>query len=265
MTRTHPLIRLTSVDPYDPMQRIQAFDQNTNPKPSVCTLGSFDGVHLGHQQLIRTVVNEAHAHQAQAVVITFHPHPREVLGNVKMKYLTTPEEQAEQMQALGVDTLLMLPFTKETSQTQATTFVEQMLTHLKLISVWIGPDFALGYKRQGNATFLREQGQQKGFAVNVLPELGFGHWAVSSTRVREALARGDVREANLCFGRPFSATALAQDAYSLCVDTQHALPVNGRYAVLVQTEPNEAEVRESCIQLRDPTPYTHEPIKIEFV
>ena len=247
------------------MQRIQAFHQNTNPKPSVCTLGSFDGVHLGHQQLIRTVVNEAHAHQAQAVVITFHPHPRQVLGGVKMKYLTTPAEQAEQMQTLGVDTLLVLPFTKETSQTPALNFVEQMLAQLKLISLWIGPDFALGYKRQGNAVFLREQGQVKNFEVNVLPELGFGHWAVSSTRVRAALERGDVREANLCLGRPFSATALAQDAYALCVDAQHALPANGRYAVLVQIEPNEAEVRENCIQLRDPIPYTHDPMKIEFV
>jgi riboflavin kinase / FMN adenylyltransferase len=247
------------------MQLIQAFNQNTNPKPSVCTIGSFDGVHLGHQQLIRTVVNDAHAHQAQAIVITFHPHPRQVLGNVKMKYLTTPEEQAEQMQALGVDTLLTLPFTRETSQTPAANFVEQMLAHLSLISLWIGPDFALGYKRQGNAAFLREQGAAQSFAVNVLPELGFGHMAVSSTRVREALASGDVREANLCLGRPFSATAMSQDAYSLCVDAQHALPANGRYAVLVRAEPNEAEVRETCIHLRDSIKHTHEPMKIEFV
>ena len=210
-------------------------------------------------------MNDAHAHQAQAIVITFHPHPRQVLGGVKMKYLTTPEEQAEQMRVLGVDTLLMLPFTKETSQIPAAEFVGQMLAHLSLISLWIGPDFALGYKRQGNAAFLREQGAAKGFAVNVLPELGFGHLAVSSTRVRAALARGDVREANLCLGRPFSATALAQDAYSLCVDAQHALPTNGRYAVLVQFVPNEAEVRETCIQLRDPIQHTHKPVKLEFV
>ena len=247
------------------MQLIHAFDQNINPKPSVCTIGSFDGVHLGHQQLIRTVVSEAHTHQAQAVVITFHPHPREVLGAMKMKYLTTPEEQAEQMQTLGVDTLLMLPFTRETSQTPALTFVEQMLAHLRLITLWIGPDFAMGYKRQGNAAFLQEQGHQKGFGVNVLPELGFGHLAVSSTRVRAALARGDVREAHLCLGRPFSATGTVQDAYTLCVDAQHALPANGSYAVLAHGQPNEAEVRETCIHLRDPIKPISEPMKLEFV
>ncbi|NJM41213.1 MAG: FAD synthetase family protein [Anaerolineae bacterium] len=247
------------------MQRIQAFARNTNPKPSVCTIGSFDGVHLGHQQLIRTLVSEAHAHHAQAVVITFHPHPREVLGNIKMKYLTTPAEQAEQMQLLGVDTLLVLPFTKETSQTPAEKFVEQMITHLNLISLWIGPDFAMGYKRQGNAGFLKAQGQHKGFAVNVLPELGFGHNPISSTRVREALARGDVREANLCLGRPFSVTALVQDEALLCIDAQHALPANGHYEVLVQAEPNEAEVRATCIHLRDPISQTSGTVKLEFV
>jgi riboflavin kinase/FMN adenylyltransferase len=250
------------------MQRIQAFAQNSNPKPSVCTIGSFDGVHLGHQQLIRTLVSEAHAHHAQAVVITFHPHPREVLakpGSVKMKYLTTPAEQAEQMQLLGVDTLLVLPFTKETSQTPAERFVEQMMAHLSLVSLWIGPDFAMGYKRQGNAAFLQAQSRHKGFAVNVLPELGFGHNPISSTRVREALARGDVREANLCLGRPFSATALVQDEALLCVDAQHALPNNGRYEVLVQAEPNEAEVRENCIHLRDPIQQTGNTVKLEFV
>jgi riboflavin kinase/FMN adenylyltransferase len=247
------------------MQIISAFAQNMNPKPSVCTIGSFDGVHLGHQQLIRTVVNEAHAHHAQAIVITFHPHPREVLGKVKMKYLTTPDEQAEQIQALGVDTLLTLRFTHETSQTSAAVFVEQMLRHLRLISLWVGPDFALGYKRQGNATFLREQGEAKGFLVNVLPELGFGHTSVSSTRVREALARGDVREANLCLGRAFSVMALAQERNFLCVDAQHALPANGRYDVLVQSEPNQAVVRENCIHLQDPIYKASPAVRLEFV
>jgi riboflavin kinase/FMN adenylyltransferase len=247
------------------MQIISAFAQNVNPKPSVCTIGSFDGVHLGHQQLIRTVVNEAHAHHAQAIVITFHPHPREVLGKVKMKYLTTPDEQAEQIQALGVDALLTLRFTHETSQTPAAVFVEQMLRHLKLVSLWIGPDFAMGYKRQGNVAFLREQGQRNNFAVNVLPELGFGHTPISSTRVRGALAHGDVREANLCLGRAFSVMALAQETNLLCVDAQHALPANGRYDVLVQSEPNEAEVRANCIHLRDPINPNRNAVKLEFV
>jgi riboflavin kinase/FMN adenylyltransferase len=234
------------------MQLIHAFARYANPsqRPAVCTIGSFDGVHVGHQQLIRTVVSEAHTHAAQSIVITFHPHPREVLGagaGPPMRYLTTPDEQAEQMRALGIDTLLLLPFTVETSRTPAIVFVEHMLAHLRMLHLWIGPDFALGYKRQGNAAYLAEQGRVHGFAVNIMPQLSLGDAPVSSSRIRAALARGDVRAANLCLGRAFAVLARRHDAYTAHIHPSHALPAAGRYPALVQGRADEVTVAGDSI------------------
>jgi len=230
------------------MQFIHGFDENTIATPAVVTIGTFDGVHVGHQQLIRTIVTEAHGRGAQAVVVSFHPHPREVLGRGPMRYLTTLDEKAEQLAALNVDTFLVLPFTVETSQTPAAIFVERMVQYLRLVSLWIGPDFALGYKRQGNLAFLREQGQLAGFMVNVIPELRFDSVAVSSTYIRERLAQGDVRTAQLYLGRPFSVSGYWADAHTVCVDSRHVLPAAGTYAVRVAGQPMEAVVPEVVIE-----------------
>ena len=217
-----------------------AFEQSDGLRPSVCTIGTFDGVHLGHQQLIHAAVSDARAREVQSVVITFHPHPRVVLSQVNINYLTSPHEKAEQMQGLGVDVLLVLPFTQATAQTPAAQFVDWMRARLRLQSLWIGHDFALGYKRQGDVAFLTAQGQLHGFAVNVLPEFSLGQHAISSTRVRSALARGDIRDANLCLGRHFRLTCTVCDAQRLCPDPQHTRPAPGRYAVLINGVPNEA-------------------------
>ena len=219
------------------MQLIHGFEENAIALPAVATIGTFDGVHVGHQHLIRTIVSEARSRGAQAVVISFHPHPREVLGRGPgggpMRYLTTLEEKAEQLALLNVDTFLVLPFTVETSQTPAAVFVDRLVRDLRLVSLWIGPDFALGYKRQGNLAFLREQGEQAGFVVNVIPELRFDSVAVSSTYIRELLAQGDVRTAALYLGRPFSITGRLTDEHTVWVERKHVLPAAGTYAVRV--------------------------------
>lgn len=232
------------------MQLIHAFEDNTLAMPAVATIGTFDGVHVGHQQLIRSIVSEAHGRGAQAVVISFHPHPREVLGRgsggAPMRYLTTVEEKAEQLAQLNVDTFLVLPFTVETSQTPAAVFVERLVKYLHLASLWIGPDFALGYKRQGNFDFLKAQGEQAGFTVNVIPQLQFDQVAVSSTFIRELLTRGDVRTAQLYLGRPFSVTGHLAEANTVCVDSRHVLPMAGTYAVRVSDQ--DDQVIESRIE-----------------
>ena len=215
-----------------------AFEQSDGSRPSVVTIGTFDGVHLGHQQLIRAAIGDAHARQTQSVVITFHPHPRVVLSRVAVNYLTSPDEKAEQIRRLGVDVLLMLPFTAAIAQTQAAQFIDWMRQHLKLQSLWIGHDFALGYRRQGDAAFLAEQGQLYGFALNVVPEFSLGPQTISSTRIRAALARGDVREADMCLGRPFRLMGTVCEPQRLCVDEQHTRPAPGHYAVLIDDVPN---------------------------
>ncbi|MCL4505889.1 MAG: FAD synthetase family protein [Chloroflexi bacterium] len=205
-------------------------------------MGTFDGMHLGHQALLRGAIDDAHTRALPCAVITFFPHPRVVLGRAPAIYLTLPDEKARQMQLLGVDILVVLAFNRETIQTSAAEFVRLMREHLRLTSLWIGEDFALGNKRQGDARFLKEQGLQYGFTVNMLSPVSAGVEPVSSTRIRTALARGDMRDANLCLGRPFRVIGSLVDPQTVCVPETHALPAPGVYPVLVCGRPHQATV-----------------------
>lgn len=222
------------------MQLFHSFDEITQPVASVCTVGTFDGVHLGHQQLIHSVVNDAKARGVQSAIITFFPHPRIVLGRAPAKYLTLPSEKADAMAALGVDIMVELAFSLAMAQTPAAQFVDWMVNHLGMRSLWVGHDFAMGHKRQGNATYLQEAGRQRGFDVNVITELNLGLDVISSTRIRDALAHGDVRDASLCLGRPFAVRAQYNGERDLCVDPLHWLPAPGAYPVLIEGRVNEA-------------------------
>lgn len=250
------------------MRLLHTFDEITHPVPSVASVGAFDGVHLGHQQLIRAVVNDAQARDVQSAIVTFFPHPRVVLGRAPAKYLTLPEEKAMQLEALGVDVLIVLNFTLETAQTPAAQFVDWLVEKLRLQHLWIGPDFALGHKRQGNAAYLTEQGQQRGFGVTVSPELSVGPGAISSTRIRDALARGDVRDANLCLGRPFRVRGCYDGARGLCVDEQQWLPAPGTYPALIEDRVNEATLSLDApcsMTLSQPLKGSAREVVMEFV
>ncbi len=224
------------------MQILHSLSQPDLPGASICTVGAFDGVHLGHQQLIHAVVNQAHAQRAQSVVVTFYPHPRIFLGRAPAIYLTTPEEKAEQMASLGVDALVIFTFNEHTRQISAAEFIQNMIDGLRMVSLWIGPDFALGKQRQGNAQYLAELGREQGFEVNVLPPVNVGPERISSTRIRQSLARGDLRDVNLCLGRPFRVIGNRLDARHAQVPPDHALPPPGIYPVWICNAPNEADL-----------------------
>jgi riboflavin kinase/FMN adenylyltransferase len=254
------------------MQKFHSFSEIELTTASVCTVGTFDGVHLGHQSLLRAVVDDAHTRGLPAAVITFFPSPRVVLGRAPALYLTLPDEKARQMELLGVDLLLTMTFTRETIQTSAAEFVQFMVQHLHITSLWIGHDFALGNKRQGDAAYLTEQGAQNGFAVNVITPVSAGQTEVSSTRIRAALARGDVREATLCLGRPFRVTGALMNGVSVRVPEQHAMPAPGVYQALMcgapnrVSIPNEAPARVICLEHPAPCDTASgDPIEIDFL
>ena len=236
------------------MQKFHSFSEIERHSASVCTVGTFDGVHLGHQRLLRAVVDDAHTRGLPAAVITFFPHPRIVLGRAPAEYLTLPDEKARQLELLGVDTLVVMTFDRQTIQTPAAEFVRLMVEHLHLVSLWIGPDFALGNKRQGDAAYLKEQGAQYRFTVNVITPVNAGLEEVSSTRIRSALARGDVREAALCLGRPFRVTGTLKDTFTVRAPEQHAMPAPGAYQALVCGAPSRVvipggdDVRLICLE-----------------
>lgn len=211
---------------------LDATDYTAN-RPSVCTIGTFDGVHVGHQHLIRSALADARDRGAQCAVITFHPHPRAVLGGGEVPYLTLPDEKADIMAQLGVDVLMTLPFTRETTRITAEAYVRWLVERVKMVSLWMGHDFALGHKRQGDAAFLAARGAELGFAVNVAEPRTDADGVMSSTRIRAALARGDMAEVNRGLGRPFCVRGALAHARAVRVPPEHALPAPGTYPVFV--------------------------------
>jgi riboflavin kinase/FMN adenylyltransferase len=168
------------------------------------TIGTFDGVHLGHQTILKQLVAGAHAQQEPAVVLTFHPRPASVLQGLNGPfYLTSPDERAELMGRLGVDVVFTLPFTRETAVTSAEDFMRVIKEHLDLRVLLVGEDFALGRGREGNLTRLRELGQALGYDVRSLERVAAAQQPISSTRIRNLLLEGDVTTAGVLLDRPY--------------------------------------------------------------
>ncbi len=233
---------------------------------SVCCVGTFDGIHLGHQQLIRAAVGDARSRSAQAVLITFFPHPRVLLGGAPGRYLTTQDEKAELIEALGIDVMLVHPFDQTTLTTSADAFVDRMLSVFAMSSLWLGPDFALGHRRQGDAAFLTKRGRERGFDVQVMPQLSLGDRPISSSRIREAVARGDLREAAQCLGRPYHLSGMAQNATGICLDAQCWPPAPGRYLARVENQITAVDVTEGCeLRLERPVARPGVRTRVEFV
>ena len=168
------------------------------------TIGSFDGVHLGHQALIRAMVAHAHASGVPAVVLTFFPHPSVVLrGRKPAFYINTPEEKARRIGDFGVDYVITMRFNRSLSEVSAQAFIARLLEHLRFKDLWIGQDFALGHDREGNRHFLAQEGRRRGYRLHVIPPVLVEGEIVSSTRVREALRSGDVARVERYLGQPF--------------------------------------------------------------
>lgn len=169
------------------------------------TIGSFDGVHRGHQAVIRRLVDGAHQDGVPAVVITFFPHPSVVLrGSNGPFFLTTPEERAALLDALGVDVVVTLRFDRQMATLTAEEFMRWLSAHLGLQRLFVGYDFALGRGREGNTTRLRELGEQLGYTLELTEPYEIGGEPVSSSRIRALLSRGNVSEVTDLLGRPYA-------------------------------------------------------------
>lgn len=236
------------------------------PRASVCAIGTFDGVHLGHQHLIRQVMEDAARREAQSAVITFHPHPRRALGRGDVPCLTLPDEKAEVMEALGVDALLVMAFDANTAAISADELTRWLCDDLRMTSLWAGADFAMGHKRQGDIAFLTARGAQRGFAVNVVAPVQDAQRVISSTRIRAELALGDVAAVAQALGRPFSVQGVLAAPRQVRAPPEHALPAPGVYPVFVCGSINSALVAKDSpmIQLANPVEDC-EQLVLEFV
>lgn len=224
------------------MQTVTSLEALRLTQPACLTVGAFDGVHRGHQALIGELVQHAHATGRAAVVITFYPHPSVFLrGRRPSFYLSTPEEKAEHLRALGVDAVVTHTFDAAFAAITADDYVAQLVRHAGLSELWCGEDFALGHNRVGNVAYLRAAGERLGFAVRVrTPVLEDGE-IISSTRIRQCLRDGAVEQAARALGRPFRLSGqvvegakrgrtLGIPTANLAVSDERAFPAVGVYA-----------------------------------
>jgi riboflavin kinase/FMN adenylyltransferase len=169
------------------------------------TIGSFDGVHLGHQQIIRSLIEGARVEGVPSVVVTFFPHPQFVLrGESRPYYLTLPEKRAQLLAEMGVDFVFTYPFDQKISRLSARDFIADLYESFHFEELLIGYDFALGRDREGGRELLGEIGDDFGYDVRVIPPHKIAGELVSSSRIREFIREGDIRVANSLLGREFS-------------------------------------------------------------
>ncbi len=214
-------------------------------KDTLLTIGVFDGVHLGHKYLISQLKEHARRQNLLAGVVTFRQHPQEVLSpQTKLPFLTDLAERTNLLKNEGVDTIITLSFTPEFAQLSAQEFVSLLKKYLRMRGIVIGPDFALGRNREGNANTLCTLGQDMNFSVTVVPPIVINNEVASSTAIRKALADGDMKKVHQLIGRSFSlhgrvitgagrGAELGFRTTNLNIDPEQALPADGVYATRV--------------------------------
>jgi len=212
------------------------------------TIGSFDGVHLGHQAIIRALVAGARRSNSLALVATFHPHPTKVLKNNGAPfYLSPPDEKDALVRALGVDSVLTLRFNRKLASTSARDFICLLHDQLKFACLLVGYDFRFGAGRQGDFDLLTRIGAEIGYAVHAFePQLHQGR-VVSSSEIRDLIEQGHVHQAAQLLARPYSLTGIVVHGdgrgkhiglptANLQVWQQKLLPQTGVYAAFALLE-----------------------------
>ncbi|KUO67049.1 MAG: bifunctional riboflavin kinase/FMN adenylyltransferase [Lutibacter sp. BRH_c52] len=177
----------------------------TSKNKTFVTIGTFDGVHIGHQKVLSNLVLSAEKNNASSVLLTFFPHPRMVLQkNTDIKLINTLEERIELLKKTGLDSLVIHEFTEDFAEKTALDFVKNVLVdHLKIANLIIGYDHRFGKNREGNFDQLSEYGNIFGFEVNKISQQEIDHITISSTKIRKAIELGNIEEANRYLGYHF--------------------------------------------------------------
>ena len=217
-------------------------------KEMLLSIGVFDGVHLGHQRLLTHLRDEARQRNCLSGVVTFSSHPEVVLFTEnQLLWLNDLETRVSLLRDLGIDVVVILPFSPELAQLSAREFVQLLKDHLKMRGLIIGPDFALGRGREGDAEKLRLLGKEMGFSVEVIPAMVLHGQVVSSSAIRQALAQGDVEKVGKLIGRLFSLSGrivsgngrgrtLGFPTANLELNAEQALPGDGVYATIAHVD-----------------------------
>ena len=232
------------------VQDIQNYNSDTK---SILTIGTFDGVHVGHQKIIKALVEEARNKKLLANVLTFFPHPRMVLQkDAQIKLIDTLAEKETFLRKLGVDTLIIHPFSKEFSRLSALEFTRDILVNqLKIAELFIGYDHRFGKNREATVADLTSFGKTYDFKVNIIPAQDVSAITVSSTKIRTAISDGDFTKVVDFLGRFFQLSGTVSKGQSLgrtinfptanlLIDSQHKIiPPKGVYLVSIFHKQNQ--------------------------
>ena len=217
-------------------------------KNAVITIGTFDGVHQGHKQIISQLVKEAHAINGTSVVITFDPHPKKIVGDTlnPVSLLNSPAEKYELLQKAGIGHIVVVPFTKEFAEQPAQSYIRDFLVaKFRPHTIIIGYDHRFGKDRAGDYHLLEAEALRFGYIVKEIPEHVLQDVTISSTRIRKALVSGDIDTANKFLGYEYFFSGIVTEGNKLgrtigyptanlsLTDTNKLIPANGVYAVKV--------------------------------
>ena len=183
------------------------FDDYIKVPNAIVTIGTFDGVHLGHQAILKDMVHTAKKIDGETVVITFYPHPRQVLNidSSHLRFINTQEEKLKHLEEIGIDNVIVVNFTKEFSSVSSESFIsDYIVKNIAPVKLVIGYDHHFGKNRMGDFNLLHDMKNKYGFELQRIAAKDVENIAVSSTKIRHALKQGDVEHANALLGYQFS-------------------------------------------------------------
>ena len=241
-------------------------DEFTRINNAVVTIGTFDGVHVGHQKIINRLLEITRQSAGESVILTFFPHPRMILHpeDINIKLISTMAEKASLLEQAGIDHLIITPFTRDFSNLSPQEYIKDFLVdRIGTKSLVIGYDHRFGKDRSGGLTHLQQYSSEYGFEVEEIPEQDINDVAVSSTKIRQAILSGDIETANDFLGYPFKLTGkvikgdqigrkLGFPTANLFIEESYKLiPSDGIYAVMVQVGDQQSAIRDEQLAIRD--------------
>jgi len=235
-------------------------DEFTQIKNAVVTIGTFDGVHIGHQKIISRLQEVARQTGGETVILTFFPHPRMILhpDDLNIKLISTMDEKAERLEDLGIDHLIITPFTRDFSNLSPQEYIREVLVEkIGTTQIIIGYDHRFGKDRSGGLKELQHYSAELGYEVEEIPEQDIDDVAISSTKIRNAILCGDVKTAETFLGYPFHLTGkvikgdqigrkLGFPTANLFIEESYKLiPSDGIYAVSVDFKNGDTNLQSA--------------------
>ena len=230
------------------MQVITSDKYNEFEERNTClAIGAFDGLHKGHQLIINQAIKEAKKNNYPAAVLSFHPHPLEIIpGKTPPPSIVSRQQKISVLEEMGVDYYFEQKFTQQFAKMRAEEFINNiLLDKIKVNTVVVGDDFRFAYKNEGNVEILKKMGELHGYQAKIISQLHASDDRISSTRIRNLLKKGRIKKAKRLLGRPYQICGevvhgkkrgrkLGFPTANLSLETNYALPPEGVYAVKVQ-------------------------------